>query len=458
MLRIHRTLIGFVFGTICLVFVSGCWFNQTEWEERRAFSEHVYKLFWAEKFEALDELADELRSTKARFPGGSWKLPWVYFGFMPKPKPWPEDYCYNWNGCLDRFDRWRAKYPNSTTARIGPAWLNVQLAYAFSQGYPVDKITEENRALYYERLGVAQRQLDEARAAGALCPEFFDTYLIIGYSLGWDQQHMDDLFAEAVAFEPEYYNIYLSRSQWYYMGAAHETSGTWEQFIDRYTATLPKDEGALIYAYTIWSLYNNYFVLGKDVSWPKFRYGLDVMEKRYPGSVRVHNAFCRFAFEVQDKATARQLFAVPDFKYDRDIWGNDRALFRQAMEWAMTGPVENVVEEYCPEPPMPVSEVTTAVTGQAESPVSVDTNVVAPGAGGGDASPEDWDKALQQLSTTGVMKQRGKYVALVNGRVVRPGDIVPVLLGDRVFKFSVREVASGGCTFDMAGVEKGGAL
>ena len=449
----------------------GCWFNRTELEERTAFREQVYKLFWGEKFDELEKLSNELRSTKERFPGGSWKLPWVYYGFMPKPKPWPKNYCYNWNGCLDRFDHWRAKYPHSITARIGVAWLNVQLAWAYRQGYPIEKISEENRALYYSRLAVAQSQLDEARAAGALCPEFFDTYLAVGYSLGWDKRHMDDLFAEAVAFEPEYYSIYLSRTQWYFMGPAQPDSMSWEEFINLYTSALPEDDGALIYAYTVWSLYDGYFGMNDKVSWPKLRHGFNVMEKRYPGSIRVHNAFCRFAYEARDKATARRLFSIPDLKYDRDIWSMNRVLFREAMKWAMTGPVGTVEEYAYPEPLLWASAASTAIVSRAvgttpmatetsgtaeevEAPALAETNTAVTGENLDGVSPEEWNAVLAEVQTSGVMKQRGKYIALVNGQVVRPGDIVPVRRGHRVFRFTVKEITACDCRFEPAGLEK----
>ena len=459
MLRIHRMLSGFVFGTICLVFLSGCWFNRTDWETRQALTHRVNKLFWHKHYDELERLCNELRTTKARWPGGTWKLSWIYEGFRPGYKSWPYDQCADWDGALERIEGWRAKYPDSLSLRMAEAWISVQLAWSCKQDMPIEQLDPERRRWFVDRAALAQRVLEETRASGRLCPDFFEIYLTLGNMLRWDQQHMDDLFAEAVAFEPDYYDCYIRRLEWYLPSYGGDNSKTWQSYINRYTSTLPTDDGALIYAYAVWTIADSYGyrITDPEISWPKLRHGLDVMEKRYPGSVRVHNAFCRFAFEVQDKATARRLFSVPDFKYDRDIWRNNRDLFRQAVEWAMSGPVENVVEEYNPEP-SPVREVVTAVTEKAESPAPVETNALASGRGVDDASPEDWDKALAQVKTTGVMKQRGKYVAFVNGQIVRLGDIVPIQLGGRVFQFVVKEITARDCHFEPAGLAKGGTL
>lgn len=68
----------------------------------------------------------------------------------------------------------------------------------------------------------------------------------------------------------------------------------------------------------------------------------------------------------------------------------------------------------------------------------------------GDA--EDWPAARKQLKVSGISGRAGEYVALINERIVRPGDTVSVALGKHTYYWSVRQITRDHLDLDPRGV------
>src|SRR5512146_318654 len=83
------------------------------------YQEAVRKLLLADNFDELDRIGRRDRSTKSRFPGGSWKL-YTYYpaisGRNNDATPEPEALAD-----IEHLKRWVAAKPDSITARIGLA-------------------------------------------------------------------------------------------------------------------------------------------------------------------------------------------------------------------------------------------------------------------------------------------------------------------------------------------------
>ncbi len=82
------------------------------------YSNTMYGLLQAGKFEQLDCLADSVRSHKETFSGGLWKIHAVYSGLAsPRLHPTQED----WTRHIESLQRWLAARPESITARVALA-------------------------------------------------------------------------------------------------------------------------------------------------------------------------------------------------------------------------------------------------------------------------------------------------------------------------------------------------
>ena len=85
------------------------------------YRETIAGLLEESEFEQLDCLADRLRSSKERFPGGAWKLHVLYEG-LDSPVQYPQHPTENdWNVLLRRLKQWVAVRPSSLTARVALA-------------------------------------------------------------------------------------------------------------------------------------------------------------------------------------------------------------------------------------------------------------------------------------------------------------------------------------------------
>jgi len=87
------------------------------WQEYRV---ELRKKFLAGKFEELEKLADHLRLTEDRFPGGDWKLRFFYESFDPRLDNNDEK---KWTEALKKMEEWLLAAPDSDTVRLVAARL-----------------------------------------------------------------------------------------------------------------------------------------------------------------------------------------------------------------------------------------------------------------------------------------------------------------------------------------------
>jgi hypothetical protein len=87
---------------------------------REQLTRTVRKMLYQEKFDELEKMAGEFRTTKATFPEGGWKLYSFYDAFEAPFDKSPE----GWKRFLGKFDKWLKIHPESVTARTaaGTAW------------------------------------------------------------------------------------------------------------------------------------------------------------------------------------------------------------------------------------------------------------------------------------------------------------------------------------------------
>ncbi len=277
----------------------------------------VQRMFYQEKFAELEEMAQDLRKTKGRFPHGSWKLVFFYKG-VSNPK---EETADGWERHLSKLDKWLNKSQGSITARVAAGYAWSRFGYAARGEDTAGKVTEEGWRLLHERTQKALSFLENKPARPEDdCPGRYAALLTIGLVTGWDQQTLDAYFKEAIALEPAYYSFYESKAV-YLLPKWHGGEGDWQSFSREATRLTPAYEGKAIYMRildSLWGEYGTYKTFNDPgVSWPMMKQGFIDTERNFPNSPWNLNKYCKYACQAGDTATARALFASIG---DRPYW------------------------------------------------------------------------------------------------------------------------------------------
>lgn len=288
----------------------------------------VINLFYQGDFAELEKLANNLRSTEAKYPDGTWKLHNFYQAFV---HPKNEDNG-GWERYIPRLEKWLAKYPKSVTARTAAAtgWL----AYAWDArggGY-ANNATQQVMPLFHERLAKAASYIEIKPGKTSLdCPERFSILLNLANYRGIDRVHFESLFHEAMLSFPDYQFYYCLDKAKYLLPSWNGSREELDKFLKEVAALPPGSKGKTIYAAIIMNYWGPEFKSfeGNRISWELMKQGFLELRRGAPPSPFVLNRFCMFACFAGDKQTARQLFAeIGDHPY-LDSW--DR--YRQAGEF-----------------------------------------------------------------------------------------------------------------------------
>jgi hypothetical protein len=279
----------------------------------------VHALFEKDDFAALERMADELRASKARFPEGLWKLSIFYLGLKAGRYAKSDA---DWQRWFARLDAWEKAFPNSIT--LPPTRAHALVSYAWrarGSGF-ADTVTEEGGKLFGERLAQARAVLEKAATLPSLCPEWYDVMLTVALGQGWERTEYEDLFAAAVAAEPEYYDFYFGKA-YYLLPRWYGEPGDWERFAEDAARSYAAKGGMEIYARIAWAKSGYYENLFREtrIEWPKMKQGFLDMEKRWPGSEWNLNNFCKFAAEAGDRETVAELLQRIGDKPMMNAWG-----------------------------------------------------------------------------------------------------------------------------------------
>jgi hypothetical protein len=299
-------------------------------QTRAKFAESITAVFKAGKFEELEKTAKELRASKARFPEGLWKLSIFYNGIHSDAY---SNRDAEWTECFQKLDQWKTQYPNSITLCVARAEVLTSYAWKARGGDWASKVTPEGWKLFSERLAQARAVLEEGEKLSEKCPHWFAAMETVALGQGWDREEEAQLFKEAGAFEPQYYDYYFRRVT-YLLPRWHGEQGEWEKFAEEMVKENPGGEGKTIYARIAWSATEYYNNLFKDtgIQWPLMKQGFEEMMKHYPTSNWNLNAFAKFAVQAEDRATARELVKRIGNHYLVEPWGTPGTL-QAALAW-----------------------------------------------------------------------------------------------------------------------------
>ena len=166
--------------------------------ERAEDAQAIGALFEKGDYATLDALAAKLRTTKARFSDGTWRL----VNFYDSLEPWrfflvPQD----WDGWFKKVHEWRSAFPQSITALLVEA-----------RGWELyaDKGNPKEHA---ERREKMNEILFSAADWPNKCPRWYNM-MIDGVAVPqhWPEDKFLNLTAEGVRTTPGYYDILFAAS------------------------------------------------------------------------------------------------------------------------------------------------------------------------------------------------------------------------------------------------------
>ena len=143
--------------------------------------------------------------------------------------------------------------------------------------------------------------------------------MVVALGEGWERARYEKLYAEAKAFEPEFF-AYDIRHAEYLMPRWHGEPGDWEAAAEKDIAR--PGLGLEGYARVVMDqnpYYKNIFRDSK-ASWPKTRAGLEAMRRKYPEWHQLVNKYALLACLARDRPTAQKLFAEIGGRIDGNTW------------------------------------------------------------------------------------------------------------------------------------------
>ncbi len=284
------------------------------------FEAAVFELFQQEKFAELERIANEARSTKARFPGGFWKIHLIYSG-LSAPLDGSKVNESLWPQYLARVQHWTSQYPNSITARITLAWFYNAYGWNARGGGYANTVTDEGWRLLAERAAMGRKVLEEAQSLPTKCPEWFLAMLSIARAEDWDDGQRKALFAQAVASNPDYYYYYQTQAETLLPKWGGE-KGDLAAFAGAMADRIGGTKGDFLYynigSFIVCACDNEDHLNG--MSWPRLKRGFDASEELFGHSIYQLNKMAFLAYMAGELDYASPLFAQIGENWDPDTW------------------------------------------------------------------------------------------------------------------------------------------
>jgi hypothetical protein len=278
-------------------------------------------MFMQEKFDALDKLADEYRTTESRSSSGLWMLTHFYAGIgVVKNQSQEEKY---WADIESKALRWAASNPNSPAAYNVYADFLVGHGWKFRGSALAYQVRKENWKPFYKQLSKARKYLLKKKRIASADPKWYETMLIIARAEGWDRKQFDELVAEAVSKHPYFYQIYFS-ALGYLVPTWHGDKGEIEKFANFAVEQTKDKEGMGIYARIYWYASQTYYnadLFASDIDWDKMKRGIDDVLARYPDQWNINN-FAYFSCLSADKQKTFELIGKITAPPIYHVWGN----------------------------------------------------------------------------------------------------------------------------------------
>ena len=280
----------------------------------------IRQLVMRGKFQELDRIAHEARSTKARFPGGFWKIHIFYVGASePEGKLNASD--ADWIQQIAQLERWTKQYPDSITAHVALAEAYDMWGWKARGGGYSDTVTEDGWKTLAERGQRALAVMNEAEKLPEKCPEWFLEMLLLSRTQEWEAEQTIAMLKMAVEFEPDYYYYYRFQADSLLPKWGGE-EGDAARFADDVADHIGGKNGDIIYfeiASSINCACSNQAKLN-GMSWPRIQSGYKAVNEQFGESIYNVNSMALMSFQAFDLNYSNQLFKQVGENWDRALW------------------------------------------------------------------------------------------------------------------------------------------
>jgi hypothetical protein len=299
----------------------------------------IRQMLFRKDFSGLEEAATAARSSRERFPGGTWKL-YEFYDSVSSP---PEDFQASneaWEGIIANLKDWGTANPESVTAKIALAQAYVSYGHeARGNGY-AGSVTEDGWRLLAERTDIAYSILQEAAALSAKCPYGYEVMIQIARDQGWPKEKTEQVVEGLYALDPAYYHVYREYAN-YLLPKWYGTPGEAEAFAESISDRIGGDAGDFVYFELATTIYCGCEIDGIEslrvpltMSWPRIKKGYAVMERLYGNSLLKMNRYAMLATRAHDKDAAKDAFTDIGEDWDSTVWPN-KMTFDAAKRLAM---------------------------------------------------------------------------------------------------------------------------
>ncbi len=220
--------------------------GKAQWPAIRLYSSLFYEALLHRNFDFIDRAADEARESKEKLTGGIWKLQLIY-AFLSKPSYPTSD--YDWNSHIELLRLWVNEKPNSPTAQVALASGYLNFAWDIRGDGFADSVKQEHWPIFFERLSQAQAVLATS-GNSPRCPKWYS--IMQGIAVGaaqWDRSKYDRLYAEAIAFEPTWFE-YHQQYAIYILQRWHGKPGEVETYLESLAVNPKVENNAIVYFLT----------------------------------------------------------------------------------------------------------------------------------------------------------------------------------------------------------------
>jgi len=280
----------------------------------------VMKLFADEKFSELEQVAGAARSSKARFPGGIWKLRVFYRG-VEGPANGNKASDAEWAEYLGKLKRWMSSKTTSITAPVVLADAYISYAWKARGNGFADTVSDDGWQIFQERIALAEAVLKRASTLKEKCPQWYLEMQQVAQANNRSREEKLALLQEATAFEPQYY--------YYYQHVAYILLPKWDgeegdsaKFAQASADHMGGKEGDILYYLIAASLIcdcgNENPQAGFD--WMRIKRGYSALVEQYGNSLVRQNEMCYMAAYVGDVMLADDLFTAIGDKWDASTW------------------------------------------------------------------------------------------------------------------------------------------
>jgi hypothetical protein len=304
------------------------------------FDQSVRSRLRHHQFQDLDAFASDLRKTKSRIPGGGWRL-YRFYSQLTEPAAGTNVSDGEWQTHLKLLLDWIEAYPQSITARV--AYGNTLVNYAWrARGDGLgSEVTNRQWTLFDERLAQAEKVLTEAYDLPTRCPQWYAAMQTVALGQSWKRSKYDELFEEAIRFEPLYLNYYTQKA-YYLLPRWYGEDGDSERFAAQAADEIGGAEGGALYYFVftyLTTFYKQDRVLESKViaSWPRLKQGFADTDRLYKVAFSVVNLYAKMAYIAGDKSETRAAIERIGTNWHKSVWGSQEN-FDRAKSWAMVPP------------------------------------------------------------------------------------------------------------------------